>query len=284
MSCEVKTVDSLYDFAATGYYFQLTLERRLLDTTHCHDFYEIIYVLTGSCHHIVNGSGHMMEVGDFVLLRPSDCHSFDWQSGGTNVAAISICRDELTRFRAAYGFGCDQRLDFENPTGDALFARFAQPDRTRTAALCDELFALPSGSRVPLCRVLLGEIFAQLIREQVGSAKEIPSSFAAVLTEMNRLPNAAEGVSAFLRISNFSHAQLCRLTKRYLDQTPGEYVNSIRMRYAWELVTAGEQDYEEICEVVGFSSFSHYCRLFSLTYGTTPAKARKSRYASNRTI
>ena len=284
MSYEVKTVDSLFGFAESGYYFQLTLGRRLLDTIHSHDFYEIIYVLSGSCLHIVNSVGRLMEVGDLVLLRPSDRHSFDWQSDDTNVAAISIRRDELERFCAAYGLNCDHRLDFDQPTGDALFIRIGQLDRTRIASQCDELFALPPEARTPLCRVLLGEIFACLVKDQSDNEKSIPPVFAKVLTEMNRLPNAAEGVSAFLRLSNFSHAQLCRLTKRYLNMTPGEYVNSIRMRYAWELVVAGELDYETICETVGFCSFSHFCHLFREVYGITPARARKSRYTDNRTI
>lgn len=284
MSYEVKTVDSLYDFAKTGYYFQLTLGRRLLDTPHCHDFYEIIYVLSGSCRHIVNGVGHMMQVGDLVFLRPTDSHSFDWQSDDINVAAISITRNEIERFCAAYGLSDDKRLDFAEPLGDALFIRMDQLDLARIDRQCGELFALPSEARAPFCRILMGEIFACIVKEQSDREKSIPSEFTAVLTEMNRLQNAAEGVRAFLRLSNFSHAQLCRLTKKYLGMTPGEYVNGIRMRYAWELVVASELDYDTICETVGYSSFSHFYHLFSETYGATPAKARKAMYADNRTI
>ena len=105
-----------------------------------------------------------------------------------------------------------------------------------------------------------------------------------ILAEMNRLPNAAEGVSAFLRLSTFSHAQLCRLTKKYLGMTPGEYVNGVRMKFAYEMAVSGEKDYETICEEVGFSSYAYFCRLFEKTYGMTPAKTRKSHYSRYQTI
>ena len=87
-----------------------------------------------------------------------------------------------------------------------------------------------------------------------------------------------------MRLSNFSHAQLCRLTRKYLNQTPGEYVNGIRMKYAWKLVAAGKLDYETICETVGFASYSYFCRLFEKTYGATPARVRRTRRQGGRTI
>ena len=121
---------------------------------------------------------------------------------------------------------------------------------------------------------------AQAALETAG----VPASFAALLAEMNQPVNAAGGVGVFLRLSNFSHAQLCRLTRKYLGMTPRDYVNTVRMKYAWELVVSSEESYEAICEAVGFSSFSYFCRLFVKTYGITPARARKSRSPGARTI
>ncbi len=112
----------------------------------------------------------------------------------------------------------------------------------------------------------------------------MPPSFADALERMNELENAAEGIPAFLRLSNFSHAQLCRLTKKHLGKSPGEYVNMIRMRYARELVRGGELDCESVGELVGFGSYSHFCALFTRTFGVSPSHARRETLDSLRTV
>ena len=266
-------------FNADGYFFQQTLGRPLMGTPHSHDFYEVICVLSGSCVHSVNGAETRCAEGDLFFLRPSDLHALGGQTEGTNVAALSVVPSEVEKFLCAYGLSDDFALTDAPPR-----ARLRSGERTAFAALCDRLFALPAAERTPLCRVLLGEVLAAIIKGRDQSESAMPPSFAALLAEMNRPANAAGGVSVFLRLSNFSHAQLCRLTRKYLGMTPRDYVNTVRMKYAWELVVSSEESYEAICESVGFSSFSHFCRLFVKTYGVTPAKARKSRSLGARTI
>ena len=271
-------------FNADGYFFQQTLGRPLMGTPHSHDFYEMICVLSGSCVHSVNGAETRCTEGDLFFLRPSDLHALSGQTEGTNVAALSVVPSEVEKFLCAYGLSDDPALSGAPPTDAPPHVRLHSGERAALGALCDRLFALPAAERTPLCRVLLGEVFAAIIKGRDQSESSVPPSFAALLAEMNQPVNAAGGVGVFLRLSNFSHAQLCRLTRKYLGMTPRDYVNTVRMKYAWELVVSSEESYEAICEAVGFSSFSYFCRLFVKTYGITPARARKSRSPGARTI
>lgn len=283
MEAYVMRSDILCGFIETGYYFQLTLGRQLLDKPHSHDFYEIIYVMSGSCEQSVCEETRFMGEGDLFILRPPDTHRFTCQSEDVNIAAVSVTLSEMHMFLLAYGLSDDARFDCISPKGKAPRLSVPQTERSAFRSLCAEAFTLTPAQRIPFCKSLLGIIFTLLLRQGVMEV-DIPASFAAVLSEMNRLSNAAEGVEAFLRLSNFSHAQLCRLTRRYLDQTPSEYVNSVRMKYAWELITSGELDFETICETVGFRSFSHFCSLFRKTYDMTPAGARKHNHIALRTV
>lgn len=265
-----------------GYFFQLTLGRKLLSRPHCHDFYEMICVLTGSCVHRVNDTEQVCTEGDAILLRPTDTHSFYGQSEATNIASVSILAEEAVPFLRAYGLADAPELD---PAASMPpRAAIKMLERPEFRELCERIFSLTEREQTPLCRVLLGKFCAAMIQNGTQDKREIPPSFSAVLSEMDRLPCAAEGIGAFLRLSNFSHAQLCRLTRKYLNQTPGEYVNGIRMKYAWKLVAAGELDFETICETVGFASYSYFCRLFEKTYGSTPARVRRTRRQGGRTI
>lgn len=271
-------------FNRDGYFFQQTLGRQLLTEPHSHDFYEMICLLSGSCVHIVNGFEVNCSEGDVFLLRPCDVHSFRDQGDGTNIAALSVAEPEVEQFITAYGFENDAVFDRQETPTEVPRTIVRRIERQGFSELCDSVFTIPESRQTPLCRVLLGEFFGRYIKDRAGIDSVMPPSFSAILAEMNHLPNAAEGVSAFLRLSNFSHAQLCRLTKKYLGMTPGEYINSVRMKYAYEMVMSGEKDYETICEEIGFSSYTYFCRLFEKTYGATPAKTRNSYYSGCQTI
>lgn len=271
-------------FNRDGYFFQQTLGRQLLTDPHSHDFYEMICVLSGSCVHIVNGFEVKCSEGDVFLLRPRDVHSFGGQDDGTNIAALSVAAPGTERFISAYGLENDAVFDRQRTPAEVPRTTVRRIERPFFSELCDSVSAIPESRQTPLCRVLLGEFFGRYIKDCTGIDSAMPPSFSVILAEMNRLPNAAEGVSAFLRLSNFSHAQLCRLTKKYLGMTPGEYVNGVRMKFAYEMAVSGEKDYETICEEVGFSSYAYFCRLFEKTYGMTPAKTRKSHYSRYQTI
>ena len=143
--------------------------------------------------------------------------------------------------------------------------------------LGEHIFTLPKNDRIQLSRVLIGQFLSALTLHRSLTSKtfaDLPESFAFALRGMNELKFAAEGMPAFLRLSNFSHAQLCRLTKKYLGKTPSEIITEIRMSYAWELVTCSDLDCEAVSEAVGFKSYSHFCLIFLKTYGKTPSKAR----------
>lgn len=154
----------------------------------------------------------------------------------------------------------------------------------RMEKLCNEIFVILEDKRMDMSRILLSRCFSYVVQSKYDNAKALPSDFTAVLSQVNKLENAAEGVNAFLRISNFSHSQLCRLTKRYLGMTPSEYINDIRMKYAMEMILNSDLDYDTVCETVGFSSLSHFYGLFVKKFGITPSAARRDGYGANRSV
>ena len=129
-----------------------------------------------------------------------------------------------------------------------------------------------------LVRLLIGQFMSALslrCGRDISTANEPSETFRQALESMNKLDAAAEGMPAFLRLSNFSHAQLCRLTKKYLGKTPSGVITEIRMRFAWELVNGSELDLESVGERVGYRSYSHFCALFRKIYGQPPSAVRK---------
>ena len=265
------SANNFENFADSGLYFQFTLGRKLMDIEHYHDYYEIICVISGSCTHKINGHQHWQNTGEVFILRPGDTHCFLNQAQNTSVLSVSFFR------KIAEPFFCAYMLTDIEESDDAPSYKLASNELINQKRLGEHIFTLPKNDRIQLSRVLIGQFLSALTLHRSLTSKtsaDLPESFAFALRGMNELKFAAEGMPAFLRLSNFSHAQLCRLTKKYLGKTPSEIITEIRMSYAWELVTCSDLDCEAVSEAVGFKSYSHFCLIFLKTYVKAPSKAR----------
>ena len=54
-----------------------------------------------------------------------------------------------------------------------------------------------------------------------------------------------------------------------------QYIKNLRMEKARELLTSTNMKISEICERVGYSNLSYFCRSFRNEYGMTPEQYRR---------
>ncbi len=261
------------ELVALGYYLQFTDKRALNPTPHDHNFYEVVCLASGSCVHTVNDVRYTLQPGSISLVLPGQVHFLCEQAAETNVIALSFTCDEARLFSNAFPIDdFPQTIMTERGT-------FWQIQRLGERLLQNR------GIDTPLAmRALLGIIFACFAEGKATLQSSIPKNIEALLAKVNNIDIAAEGVPAFLRVSNYSYSQLSRLTKQYVGKTPGEYINTLRLQFAYEMITGDILDYELICDTVGFSSFSHFCKLIRSAYGLTPAKLRKQAQNKAKTV
>lgn len=75
---------------------------------------------------------------------------------------------------------------------------------------------------------------------------------------------------------NLSGSRLRHLFKAEMDQTPAQYLKSIRMREAARLLRTTFLSVKEIMNKVGISNESHFVHEFKKTHGLAPSKYRVS--------
>jgi AraC-like DNA-binding protein len=63
--------------------------------------------------------------------------------------------------------------------------------------------------------------------------------------------------------------------KKWLNTTPKEYINKVRLEHAYTMIVSTDQRFDDIAYDVGFSSVSHFNDLVKKNYGFTPAELRK---------
>ena len=269
-----RTDEALFPILETGYHCCIT--NPFCTNEHFHDFYELTYCMSGYAYHHINGQTVTIRDGSLFIIRPNDVHyCTDYDS----VKALTVCihPDEFHSFLKIYQLENCEMLFPVDVGSDILPPHFqvSNSDAPYLRHLCKNIIILPMMQRTPYLKLLLGHVLGLVIRQSMPNTHAVPNFLLDAITKMNDLENAKQGIEAFLALVNVSHAQLCRLTKKHLNMTPHEYVNSIRMQWASSLISDTDTPMEIIAEMVGFSSYSHFQKLFKETYGKSPVDFRR---------
>jgi AraC family cel operon transcriptional repressor len=65
------------------------------------------------------------------------------------------------------------------------------------------------------------------------------------------------------------------MMRKYVGQTPSDYINQIRMRHAARALTTDNEAISEIAADCGIPNMSHFHKLFRETHGLTPLQFRQ---------
>ena len=76
---------------------------------------------------------------------------------------------------------------------------------------------------------------------------------------------------------SISQMQLYRKVKELLQMTPVEYIKTLRMERAEDLLTSTSMSVQEVMYECGFSSKSYFFKEFATKFGCTPGEYRKKR-------
>ncbi|MDX1591495.1 MAG: two-component regulator propeller domain-containing protein [Balneolaceae bacterium] len=83
-------------------------------------------------------------------------------------------------------------------------------------------------------------------------------------------------VEDFANHMNMSISQLNRKLNALVDQPAGQFIRSIRLQRAEELLKKTQKTVAEICYMVGFNDQSYFSRAFKKQFGHSPSEIRKS--------
>lgn len=244
---------------------------------HTHSFVEVFYIISGQISHSFSGgSVTALKAGDMAIIPVGTAHSF-FRDGNTEC----VHRDIGLRsgfFEKVCDF-LDPQLKtelFEKRTPCVL--RISQDTVRRfeqSVSRITRLMPTASANRLPLITA-----FAVTLAEQVACDRteslfdSMPVWFRHLLDEFNRPESIRQGLDYIVSRVDYDRKYLCKVFKKKMGVTMTEYLNHMRLMYAYNMLQSTDANVLEVAHSVGFSSVSYFNVCFKKQFGTTPGHIR----------
>lgn len=248
------------------------------DTTqlHSHNFYEFFIITEGAARHEINGITDIVKKGALTFIRPEDCHKITSESEpGCIHMNISIRKQKLEAICEALGTTLDAFCQKQNRSVllsvDEL--RFFKSRAKRMNMLehngieCDFFFAAE----------LVMEAVSILLSSDAEADMQCPQWFTAILEKIHSPSFYACTAADVYRLGNFSPPVMIEYFKRYTGKTVNEYIRELKMAIACDCLKTTDMPVVELSNMLGYTSLSHFNRIFKEYTSQTPAAYRKGR-------
>lgn len=249
---------------------------------HDHDFYEIAVTINDGFFHRINGADIFLKKGEAVLIRPSDYHTLIPKTGAVYHSCLNIM------FPSSVFNEC---CSVVSPTFLSKISGSTQPVIFTVGAA--SLQSLLEKARNPLCmvneRLLSGNQLEFLKKLRMcmafemigymltgGALNEVvfsPCIYAliAVLEDSN---NLCKSITELSEKIGYSPSYLSRQFRKQFNMTLEQYMISLRLAKAKNLLLNTDESISEISASLGWKKTGNLIEAFKKAYGVSPGKFR----------
>ncbi|MGJ3238023.1 MAG: AraC family transcriptional regulator [Anaerolineae bacterium] len=269
---------NIIDVEIEGHYGFFPFVEHISTRLHYHDFFEIFLISKGNIAHHINGKVILLSAGHLVFIRPADAHCFK-QHENQDCELLNIAFLQNT---------CISVFDFLNR--EICDNVLLSPDLPSTTLVSQQniksvvrqleqwgrnLYRDKQQSHLTLKGLLANLLSNYFLTQSPSQDDAIPAWLQMVCNEMQDRANIIEGRDALLRLANRTPEYIGRSFKQYLNMTPSQFLNNLRLDYAADLLLHTNQSPTDICFEVGFGNLSHFYHLFKDRWQCSPNQYRK---------
>lgn len=242
-------------------------------TPHFHPEWEILWILEGGLSVTCDQRVCQVRAGEVLLFSPNQLHEFH----KLEESCMFLCLQASPAL-----LGIDRRLTADSVRpGDHLPALRPVRDALRKILRAylgrEEQYELYCvGQTCLLFHTLLRAMpHHVLTREEQERQEKRNRRLQAFIRFVD------ENYMHKIRLADFAEAEgvslhyLSHFVKDALNQSFQDYVNSVRVNCACQLMAAGEERLLDICEESGFSDYRYFSKAFKRQFGLTPEEYRK---------
>lgn len=249
-----------------------------------HDFCELVIVFGGTAMHIVNEESYFIKKGDVFVLGDGISHGYH-HPNQLQICNIMFQPDKFLfegDVRTLPGFHALFVIEPYLTENKEFQSRLTLQleDYERIHQLTDVMLR-EYQNRKPGQHTILTSYFMILVtllsRLYTLPAKQEPSilNIAKSVSYMESNFTDSLTIEEIAEISNLSPRHFSRLFSSSYHTTPGNYILSLRMQHAGELLKNTTQSISEVALHSGFNDSNYFSRQFRKFYGVTPRDYRE---------
>ena len=256
-------------------------EENRRDLTHWHDRIELIRILTGNTHCVVNGKDICLSEGDICVINRQQLH-------------MMYCDEALCTFQRLL---IDPVLFASNKTvyhqylvpilTDHTFS-YVKAEKRETAdfsSLLDRMTELTRTTPVAYELEMIAMVYLLFQRLFVLYLNEKGKTTAPPNTDLLLFQKMADYIYCNYRdkleladiaaAGKVSKSKCGSVFKEYTGHTPVDFMNLYRLKMSADLLRSTDRSISEIASFCGFGQQSYFNRLFLREYEVTPKQYRE---------
>lgn len=246
---------------------------------HWHEDIEFIYVADGEMDYFVNGKSIPLKCGDMIMVNSGRLHyGYSDHEQDCRYYCVILHPSLITTNKKLH----DRYIAPLISTCEPDYVLFA-PDDEITRLLLDIYHAKTGSSPSYELDVinLFQTLWIQLCRRSLPSHHvEAENADADLSMQRQMVSFIYQNYSSVITLEDIAasgkvcRSKCCRIFKKYMGQSPMDFVNSYRLECSQQLLERTTLSITEICLACGFNHQSYFTKQFRLKYQCTPKEYR----------
>lgn len=233
-----------------------------------HDFWEIVYVVSGKIEVVENDEIYLLSDGDMIFHAPMEFHRIRAaEDTSPHVLNMSFTAEGTLPANLKDGIFA---LDSEQSSTYMKLFRFTGNDFLKNGT-SDAYKGLEAANR--LSSFIL-HLCSNTEAQETVSTTSSALTYKKLVKLMNKEVNSGLALQDFADKSFISISYIKTLFQRYAGISPKTYYNRLRLTQSQRLLSQ-EMSVSSIAEKMNFSSPNHFIRFFKSNTGMTPLQYKK---------
>ena len=258
---------------------------------HIHNFPQILYSFEGSFAHRIDDADYIQREGDLILLPPYFSHALDASTEPVHWIFVNFADNFLNMFpegeekKELFNLVCLRPLTYKL-RGANPFIHFEGESRVKLENILNDMskeFLKHENKSPSYLRAKLVQLLTVIAEQSTAVCPEADrtvyanyrSSLQRAMDYIDRHYCEHLNRDEICRIAHMSRSSFTYIFKQIVGQTLLEYITSLRIRRAMQLLSEGELSIIDIGEQCGFDSAPYFSHTFKDHTGFTPREYAK---------
>ncbi len=235
---------------------------------HWQTFFELEFVVSGSCTHLLNGEPRLFEKGDICFLNPASLHQFI--PNGKEPATIYTLSFEASILPAeVWSYLPIDALPISLHLTDEKFIAVKQ--------IFDSLLKLATPNGLPIDLISLAGIewlLLDIFRASTQNTDKNMSKIQPAVVYMQNNFSEPIHLKDVADVVHFSPEYFSELFHKAMGKSFQRYLLELRLFFAAKLLHVHELSISEISSMAGFQSPAYFSNAFMTYHGIRPTEFR----------